>query len=129
MPNRFGLAIFQPELNQAGVSAKAELFCRLLAAKYRINLFDNVSTRGAQRRAETAFCEDEQWQRTHFFRACAATLDRNVDTVARLLRDGVHVMGSDSDGRTLLHFAVTAEQVDICRMLLAAGASAFVKDR
>ena len=91
MPNRFGLAIFQPELNQAGVSAKAELFCRLLAAKYRINLFDNVSTRGAQRRAETAFCEDEQWQRTHFFRACAATLDRNVDTVARYV--GICVCG------------------------------------
>lgn len=137
VPNKLGLAIFQPELNRSGVSPKAELFCRLLAAKYRINLFDTGSVQGStsvrmgahKRRVDVPFSDDVSWQRTNFFRACAATLDRNVDTLVRLLRDGVRVSGVDADGRTLLHFSVAADHAEICKLLIDAGASPLAKDR
>ena len=45
------------------------------------------------------------------------------------MRQGVDINKTDYDHRTALHIAASDGQVDICRMLVNAGADVSVRDR
>ena len=79
------------------------VFGRFLASRPVRTLDQERSSRAVRvdrrRHDLVPLSESDKWQQVSFFRACAATLEGNVDTVARLLRDGLDVRRVDSDGR------------------------------
>lgn len=88
----------------------------------------NSAEEGSHASAAKMIDQFEQ-QQNMLCEACVAACDDKTDTIARLIQEGLNVNGSNYNGTTLLHVAVSKKSDKTVDLLLKHGADYLKKDR
>jgi len=133
-PNVMGLAIYSPRVNNLGICSRGYDFCRRLAAKYRLSIFDQLVYGGYDSfvlpkasEADAVLEGKEKQQQT--FRLLLACSKGDITEVENLLAAGAAINSYDYDKRTPLHLACSEGHSQVIEYLLEKGASLDNRDR
>ena len=134
IPNVMGMVLYQPDINDTGVSPRTEAFCKAITKRYCVNMWDQLVNQSGDIAKATVDNEDDD-DHGHkvstllFFNMCSAAQAGNLSGVLQCLRDGAVVTRADYDMRTALHIAACENHLDICKALVQAGANIHAEDR
>lgn len=118
VPNKFGVCIWSPPLDEQGNSVKGIEFCKLINEKLNLHIFDNIIKSRINLSDSIS---------SNFIKMCH---EGDIDGVKNMLisNKGMNLNTGDYDKRTPLHLASAEGHYEIVKLLLDNGAE-ITKDR
>lgn len=127
VPNTCGIAIWSPRLDELGNSVRGVEFCRQLVSRFRLHTFDQmVGLTDSRLDPRRSTYEERLGGGIFFLWACA---QGDTSEMRRLVARGVDPGMANYDGRTGLHIAASAGQIEAIRYLLKIGVPVNPEDR
>lgn len=115
IPNKFGICIWSPPLDEQGNSFKGIEFCKRFSKEMNLHIFHNIISN---------IISNEELLKNNFIKLCS---EGKIDDIKNLI-DKVDVNCADYDKRTPLHLASAEGRLDVVKILLDKGAK-ITKDR
>lgn len=115
IPNKFGICIWSPPLDEQGNSFKGIEFCKRFSKEMNLHIFHNIISNTIS---------NEELLKNNFIKLCS---EGKIDDIKKLI-DKVDVNCADYDKRTPLHLASAEGRLDVVKLLLDKGAK-ITKDR
>jgi glutaminase len=129
VPGLMGICVWSPRLDEHGNSVRGIEFCRKLAAKYNVHVFDSVGTGRGRTSKRDPRRKKNQTEIEAVVALTWAASQGDLNEVRALIASGVEPGTADYDGRTALHLAAAEGQLDVVRYLLAGGTDPQSVDR
>lgn len=115
IPNKFGICIWSPPLDEQGNSFKGIEFCKRFSKEMNLHIFHNIISNTIS---------NEELLKNNFIKLCS---EGKIEDIKNLI-DKVDVNCADYDKRTPLHLASAEGRLDVVKLLLDKGAK-ITKDR
>jgi len=125
IPNLLGICTYSPRLDKYNLSVRGVEFSKLMTARFAFHTYDKV-VRAQHIDPSLYHGTNEEVQ---IAQLCSAAVAGDLAELRRILALGVDVNGSDYDGRTPLHLAVTELQLKAVHLLILCGADVNRKDK
>jgi glutaminase len=123
-PTTLGLCSWSPRIDAQGISVRGAKLMHLLAHKYNFHVYDILVRNKVDPTLHRGSLEDE-----HIADLMFSSARGDATSVLKVLSLGIDANVADYDGRRALHIAAAAGQLEVCKLLLANGASAQLPDR
>tara|TARA_B110000879_G_scaffold4442_1_gene5901 strand:- start:919 stop:2166 length:1248 start_codon:yes stop_codon:yes gene_type:complete len=120
VPNRMGVCIWSPPLDDQGNSVKGIEVCKILKDKLSLHIFENIV-----QKKDLLFDNIESIVQTCINSAAKGDLD----TLKKIKEHGFDFNKGDYDNRTPLHLAVNEGKLDVVNFLIEQNVDKNVKDR
>ena len=115
IPNKMGICIWSPPLDEQGNSYKGIEFCKRFSKEMDLHIFHNIIANKIS---------NEDLLKNNFIKLCS---EGSLDEIKKII-DKVDVNCADYDKRTPLHLAAAEGKVEVVKFLLEKGAIS-TKDR
>lgn len=120
VPNRMGVCIWSPPLDDQGNSVRGIEVCKLLKEKLSLHIFENIV-----QNKNLLFDNEESIIQTCINSAAKG----DIETMMKIKDHGFDFNKGDYDNRTPLHLAVNEGNLEIINFLLEQNVNKNVKDR
>lgn len=121
VPGLGGLAVFSPRLDKFGNSVRGVAFCKLIAQRFNSHMFNMDPFLSRVQQKEKSARPDLE--------LIEASAIGDMETVKRIIAQGVDPNCSDYDKRSALHLAAEEGHWDVLDTLVAAGGNLDSLDR
>lgn len=130
VPNKMGIAVWSPRLDENGNSVRGIDFAKALVQKYNFHQYDNLRgvLSGSERKKDPTLRRNEASQ-NDIIALLFAAAEGDVKEVQQLQARGVDLFAADYDARTALHLAASEGHANMVRFLVTHAKSLDPTDR
>jgi len=114
IPNVMGICTWAPRLGKTGLSVQGMQFLKMLTTEYAFHTYDKVAR---SQNVDPCLYHGTN-EIFNIAQLCYAVTVGDANDMRRILSHSVPVNGTDYDGRTALHIAVSENQEKVVQFLI-----------